>query len=157
MQNEGTVSTDDTPQDRGAISVVTEENQPPITTVGSQAEQAVPPQGAPNTDTPAESTQDEKKADGTPPKRRRRSAERKIAALTSKLEAAENAGAARDRKITQLEQQIQAGKSEAPPAPKPKLQDFKNAEEFGKAWSIWEASAVAPAPAPPVSYAASSV
>ncbi len=146
MSDESTVSTEETPQDRNAISVVTEENQ-------AVPEASTPPPAAPP---PKGEEDDEKSAtsDESKPKRktRRRSAERKIAALQRQLADAESAGAARDVEVAQLREQVAAltTAQEAPPAKKPRLQDFKTAEEYAEAHAAWkEGQAKPPAPPPP--------
>lgn len=141
MADESTVSTTETPQDRNAISVVTEENQ-------AQAPQppAEPPPGAPNAEKPATSESDTPPAK---PKTRRRSSERKIAALQRQLAEAETAGTARDKEVAELRAQVdQLTTSAAPAAKKPRLQDFKTAEEYADAHADWKTGQEPPAPAP---------
>ena len=148
MSDQGHVSTDETPQDREAINVVTEENQAPPP---PQDKTAAPPEGESNEGKSAEPTGKEDEGKPPPKKRRRRSAERKIAALQAQLSDAEKAGQQRDAEIAELRKEIsdlKAGNAAEPPK-KPRLQDFKNAEEFGKAWAEYERSQEQPPADPP--------
>lgn len=149
MSDQGSVSTDDTPKDDAPMNVVTEENEGAVQ-VPPDATRAAPPAGEPNEGKSADP--ESEKSDGQPPKKRRqRSAERKIGRLTRELEEAKQAGAQRDAQITALQAEIAELKkgAAAPPPKKPRLQDFKNAEEFGAAWAEWERANAEPPPAEP--------
>jgi len=145
MPNESTVSTAETPRPRETINVVTEENQAEPALLTPDA--APPTHGAPKTEAPAPSTSETPPA---APRTRRRSSERKIAALQRQLGEAQAAGEARDTEVAHLRAQVEAmQKGSAPQAKKPRLQDFMNAEEYADAHSDWKAAAAPKPPAPP--------
>lgn len=135
MPVETPVPPDGTPQDQ-PMNVVTEENQ------------AAPSPDVPNADASASSNAD----DPPKPSRRRRSAERKISALQRQLAEERSKGEATAATLLALQTEVATMKVPAPAAvAKPKLGDFKTADEFGQAWTAWEASqkpADPPAPAP---------
>ena len=145
MTDQGNVSTSDTPQPRNEISVVTEEN---AATLAPESAPAAPTEksGEPNTSDSAP-PKSEPNADKQP-RRRNRSAERKISTLTRKLEAAESAGTEQSTRISALETQIADLQKGATAPPKPRLKDFKSEGEFAEAYATWKADTAEP-PKPP--------
>lgn len=148
MTDQGSVSTAETPQTRDEITVVTEEKLKPQDAVPA------PLSDEPKPDASATPENDKPKSDdgsGDQPRKRNRSAERKIRSLTRKLSEAESRGTASDEKVAALEAELETLKATppAPRKPKPKLADFKTSEEYAEAHVAWKTESEAPAPKPP--------
>ena len=150
MSDQGTVSTKETPRDDEPMNVVTEEKlegQP-----SPQADAAPPKDGAPDPGKSATPDPKDQSNDGDqPPKKKRGRGDRRIARLQRELREERAKGAQRDQENQRLSQEVESLKQAqaSPPLEKPKLQDFKDAEEFGKAWAKWEAQQKQPDAAPP--------
>lgn len=146
MSDQGNVSTEETPK-REPMNVVTSENES-ASQVDPQPDPAAPPKGASNEGDSADPTDPPK----DPPKSRRsRRAERRIAALQKQVDEAKSEGEAAKAEVAELRKEIDQLKAGPPAEPlkKPKLGDFKTAEEFGAAWAKWEAQEAAAAEPPP--------
>ena len=109
-----------------AGTVTTDESEGPTT---GESSDATPPEKA-------------------PPKRRNRSAERRIKTLSSKLAAAEAREAENAHEIEALKDQVAALTDATPKAKEPMLQDFDNPRDYAKAYAKWEAAQSDDTPAP---------
>lgn len=150
MTDKNPVSTTETPPDDEPMNVVTEENIAPPG--APQSDQAAPSKDEPNAGKSAEPKDPPEGGDPPPKRTRKRSSERKIAALQRRVTEVEETGQAKDQEITRLNAELAKAQSGPPPAKltKPKLQDFKTAEEFGDAHAAWLDQEKAPGDKPPV-------
>ncbi len=135
------VSTDDTPEPRNDIAVVTDE---------TQAAQPAADEGQPDDQQQASQNIEDSASSEEKPKRNRR-AERRIAKLNQELAQEREKTAqtqaeldARDQRIAELEAKL----NDAPKPDKPKLADFEDEDAFVEAFQKWK-DAQSPTSEPP--------